>query len=176
MGGSVSLAFGGHPEVLILDEPAAGLDPIARRELLDQIVETLAGSDGCTVLLSTHLVGDLGRVADYIGIMDSGRMAMSLPLETLLDQIKRVQAIFPADQPSIACVIPGALFMARTGPVVNAIVRWTHDGELESLRASVAARIEVFPMELEDIFIELFGDRAPQSHPAQLQRELKNRG
>ena len=168
------LAFAGRPDVLILDEPAAGLDPIARRELLDQIVETLSVSDGCTVLLSTHLVGDLGRVADHIGIMDRGRLAMSLPLEALLGQIKRVQAIFPPDQPFVPCAVPGALSMARTGSVLNAVVRWTHDGELESWRASVDARIQVFPMELEEIFIELFGDHQTPSQLAEPEEKLNH--
>src|SRR5579859_3748405 len=65
-------AFAGRPEVLVLDEPAAGFDLVARRELAGQILEAITQSDGCTVLLSTHIIGDLERMADHIGIMDRG--------------------------------------------------------------------------------------------------------
>ena len=63
---AVVLALSARPEVMLLDEPAGGLDPIARRSLLNGIVEALSHGDGCTVLFSTHLIGDLQRVADAV--------------------------------------------------------------------------------------------------------------
>jgi ABC-type multidrug transport system ATPase subunit len=60
------LAFASRAEVLLLDEPAAGLDPIARRALADEIIELIAGTDGCTVPLSTHLLEDLERLVDAL--------------------------------------------------------------------------------------------------------------
>jgi ABC-2 type transport system ATP-binding protein len=153
------VAFAGRPEVLVLDEPAAGFDPVARRELVDQILEALAQSDGCTVLLSTHLIGDLERMADHIGILDRGRLALSARLEDLLNETRRVQVIFEADEAPAQFAIPGALRVQRMGAVLNAIVRWTGDHELDALRASTRARIQVFPINLEEIFMELFGNR-----------------
>jgi ABC-2 type transport system ATP-binding protein len=154
------LAFAGRPEVLVLDEPAAGFDLVARRELVAQIVEAITQGDGCTVLLSTHLIGDLERVADHIGIIDSGRMAISARLEDLLNRTKRVQVIFQDEDPPVHFAIPGALRTRRAGPVVNAIVQWADRGELNALRDSTSARVQVFPMGLEEIFIELFGHGA----------------
>jgi ABC-2 type transport system ATP-binding protein len=154
------LAFAGRPEVLVLDEPAAGFDLVARRELVAQIVDAITQGDGCTVLLSTHLIGDLERVADHIGIIDSGRMAMSARLEDLLNRTKRVQVIFQDDEPPAQFAIPGAVRTRRAGPVVNAIVQWADRGELNALRDSTNARVQVFPMGLEEIFIELFGHAA----------------
>src|SRR5580765_3653247 len=154
------LAFAGRPEVLVLDEPAAGFDLVARRELVAQIVDAITQGDGCTVLLSTHLIGDLERVADHIGIIDSGRMAISAPLEDLLNRTKRVQVIFQDEDPPVHFAIPGALRTRRAGPVVNAIVQWADRGELNALRDSTSARVQVFPMGLEEIFIELFGHGA----------------
>src|SRR5438105_11935580 len=58
---AILLAFAGRPEVLVLDEPASGLDLVAARQRLAQIVGAMTQSDGCTVLLSTHIVGDLER-------------------------------------------------------------------------------------------------------------------
>ncbi len=154
---AVLLAFASRPEVLVLDEPAAGFDLIARRALLEQVVDAISQSDGCTVLLSTHLVADLERVADYIGVMNAGRLAMSVRLEDLLNHTKRVQVIFEDDEPPADFAIPGAVRSRRAGPVVNAVVRLADDSELDSLRDSMNVRVQVFPIGLEEIFIELFG-------------------
>jgi ABC-2 type transport system ATP-binding protein len=154
---AILLAFAGRPGVLILDEPAAGFDLIARRELVALIIDAITQSDGCTVLLSTHIIGDLERVADHLGFMESGRIALSMRLEDLLNTTKRVQVIFDEDGPPDGFAVPGALHARRSGPVVTAIVRWTHGGELESLRASVNGRVQVFSIGLEEIFVELFG-------------------
>ena len=157
---AILLAFAGRPEVLVLDEPAAGFDLVARRELVAQIVDAITQGDGCTVLLSTHLIGDLERVADHIGVIDSGRMAMSERLEDLLNRTKRVQVIFEDEEPPAHFTVPGAVRTRRAGSVVNAIVQWADRGELNVLRDSTNARVQVFPMGLEDIFIELFGQDA----------------
>jgi ABC-2 type transport system ATP-binding protein len=151
------LAFASRPTVLVLDEPAAGFDLVARREFMEQILDVITRRDGCTVLLSTHIIGDLERMADHIGIMDRGRLALSIPLEDFLNQIKRVQVIFDAEEAPAGFVIPGALNTSRAGAVFNAIVRWTSGSELEVLRASANARVQVFPIGLEEIFVELFG-------------------
>jgi ABC-2 type transport system ATP-binding protein len=152
------LAFAARPEVLVLDEPAAGFDVVARRDLVDQILEAVIQSDGCTVLLSTHLIGDLERMADHIGVIERGRLALSARLEDLLNQTKRVQVIFDAEEAPSGFALPGALRARRTGAVLNGIVRWTNGGELDALRASTGARVQVFPIGLEEIFMELFGN------------------
>src|SRR5262249_42709648 len=164
---AILVALAGRPEVLILDEPAAGLDPAARRELLAQIVDVLGEGDGWTVLLGTHLVGDLGSTAHHIGILYSGRMALSLPLETLLQQFKRVQVVFATDEPPADFAMPGQLSQTRSGPVFKAVVRWPNGCELDALRASVDARIQVFPIGLEEIFIEFFGNGPTAEVPSE---------
>jgi len=154
---AILLAFATWPKVLLLDEPAAGFDLVARRELVDQLVEAITQTDGCTVLLSTHLIEDLERVADRIGIIDHGRMALSVRLEDLLNETRRVQVIFEDDETPAGFAIPGALKTRRDGAVVTALVRWPHGGELDALRSSVNGRVQVFSAGLEEIFIELFG-------------------
>jgi ABC-type multidrug transport system ATPase subunit len=159
---AILVAFAGRPEVLVLDEPAAGFDLVARRELIDLIVDRITQAEGCTVLFSTHILGDLERVADHIGVLSGGRMAFSARLEDLLGTMKRVQLIFE-DRPSAALAIPGALRLHACGTVVTAIVRWNHGGELELLQRSIDARVQVFPMGLEEIFLELFGNGKAES-------------
>ncbi len=172
---AILLAFAGRPEVLVLDEPAAGFDLVARRELVVQIVDAITQGDGCTVLLSTHLIGDLERAADHIGVIDSGRMAMSERLEDLLNRTKRVQVIFQDEEPPAHFAVPGALRSRCAGAVVNAIVQWADRGELNALRDSTNARVQVFPMGLEEIFIELFGHDARNGNDVVTSSETKER-
>jgi len=154
---AILVAFASRPEVLVLDEPASGFDLIARRELIEQIVDAITDAGGCTVLLSTHIVSDLERVADHIGIMDNGRVALSMRLEDLLSHTKRVQVIFDDEEPPSDFAIPGAVQSRRVGAVISAVVRLGDGRELDALRASSNVRVQVFPIGLEEIFIELFG-------------------
>ncbi len=70
---AVILALAARPEVLVLDEPAAGLDPVARRGLIDALIDALGEGADSTILLSTHICSDLERLANHIGIMDWAR-------------------------------------------------------------------------------------------------------
>jgi ABC-2 type transport system ATP-binding protein len=82
---AILLALGHEPELLILDEPAASLDPLARRQFLQMIID-LAEPGKRTVLFSTHITSDLERVADRVAILKSGRIAWQGLLEDLKEQ------------------------------------------------------------------------------------------
>ena len=157
---SVLLALAARPEVLILDEPAAGLDPVARRELIDELIDILSRDGGCTVLLSTHIISDLERIAEKIGIMDRGRITADERLDELQRTCRRVQVIFDGGAPPEGFAVPGAVRSRADGPVVTAVVRLLSETQLDAVRAIPGARVNVFPLGLEDIFIELLGPRA----------------
>ena len=154
---AVVLAFAARPEVLLLDEPAAGLDPIARRELLDEIVEILSAGDGTTILLSTHIISDLERLAETIGFMDHGRIVRQEPLTDLQGRMRRVQVIFGGEGPPAGFAVPGAIRSRAEGAVLTAIVNLASDDQLDPIRRLPGVRVQEFPLGLEDIFIELFG-------------------
>jgi ABC-2 type transport system ATP-binding protein len=80
---ALTLAVAKRPELLLLDEPVASLDPLARREFLQTLMEIVA-VQGVTVVLSSHLVADLERVCDYLVLLVTGRVALSGDVETLL--------------------------------------------------------------------------------------------
>lgn len=82
-------AMAHSPELLVLDEPASALDPVGRRELLREIVQR-AGRQGTTVLLSTHIVSDLERVASDVALLDAGRLLLCLPLDQLKEDLRRL--------------------------------------------------------------------------------------
>ena len=154
---AILLALATRPDVLLLDEPAAGLDPVARRQLVDELIEAVSRGDGMTVLFSTHILTDLERVAEHVGIMDRGHLVTSSRLEDIRSSTKRVQVIFEGSAAPADFAIPGALRSRAEGPVVTAIVRLADDAQLEPVRRIPGARVNVFPLGLEDIFIELFG-------------------
>src|SRR5260370_30148665 len=70
---ALTLAVAKRPELLILDEPVASLDPLARREFLQDLMEAVA-EHGLSVVLSSHLVADLGRVGDYLMVLTAARV------------------------------------------------------------------------------------------------------
>ncbi|MEO5914644.1 MAG: ABC transporter ATP-binding protein [Luteolibacter sp.] len=156
---AVLLAFSARPEVIILDEPAAGLDPIARRQLMEEIVDFLGDGGERTVLFSTHILEDLERVAEHVGIMDRGRMLAAGPLEDLQSGMRRVQVVFDSPAVPEGFSIPGAMRTRVEGPVFTAIARIDSPARLEEIRALPGVRVSDFPLGLQDLFIELLGNQ-----------------
>ena len=94
-----AMAF--RPELLVLDEPSTGLDPIVRRDILSAIIRTIA-DEGRTVLFSSHLLDEVERMADWVAMIDRGRIVLSGPL----DEIKAAPP--PADAPVRRAAEPAA--------------------------------------------------------------------
>jgi ABC-2 type transport system ATP-binding protein len=88
---SLVLAVSHEPEVLVLDEPMAGLDPLAREEFLDGVLRTIC-ERGRTVLFSTHSLDDVQRLADTVGILYGGRLLVHRKIDELLASTKRIRA------------------------------------------------------------------------------------
>lgn len=84
------MAIGHRPKVLILDEPAGGLDPIARKEFLESIIQLIHES-GTTIILSSHQMSDLERIAEHIGIIDNGKMKVETTLEELKETTRTIR-------------------------------------------------------------------------------------
>jgi ABC-2 type transport system ATP-binding protein len=80
---ALTLALAKRPELLLLDEPVAALDPLARREFLQSLMEAVA-EEGLTVLLSSHIVEDLERVCDRLVILSDGRVRLDGPIEDIV--------------------------------------------------------------------------------------------
>ena len=152
---AIILALASNPEVLILDEPAAGLDPLSRRELINEVVGVLNRHTSATILFSTHIISDLERVAEWVGILERGRLVMNRSLDELHGCFRRVQVIFPGEVPPPQFTIPGAAKCNVSGPVVTGVTEFFDAEHIDALKRWPGVRVQVFPLSLEEIFIEL---------------------
>lgn len=163
---AILLALAPQPEVVLLDEPGAGLDPLSRRELIDELIKVLSSGRDCTVLYSSHIISDLERIAEWVGILDRGRLLLNSPLHHLQSCYRRVQVIFPGEAPPSHFVIPGADQCHISGPVVTGVTNMLDAEHLESLRRWPGVRVQVFPLGLEEIFIQTAGKVGIERNPA----------
>jgi ABC-2 type transport system ATP-binding protein len=150
---SILLALGHEPDLLILDEPVASLDPIARRQFLEQIIDVAA--DGRrSVVFSSHIVSDVERLANKIWIVKDGRLHWQGDFDSLKESVVRLH--MRGTQPLPAPLsIPNALRVQRNGTTATAIVHDWNAGLYETLAPQLDAELEVEQLTLEDIFLEL---------------------
>ena len=107
---SLAAALAHRPQLLILDEATAGLDPVVRDEILDEFLSFICDEDHA-ILISSHITSDLEKAADYITYLHQGRVALSQPKDELLDRYGRV-GCSAAD---LAAIQPGDLLRVRRG-------------------------------------------------------------
>jgi ABC-2 type transport system ATP-binding protein len=149
---SILLALGHEPDLLLLDEPMASLDPISRRQFLQEII-SIASAQTRTVLFSTHIISDLERIADQIWILRRGAIAWAGPLDTLKESVVRLTIASRRTLPT-TLALPTALSQQVAGQRASAVVTHWSEAELARLRQDLDADIEVEPLGLEDIFVE----------------------
>jgi ABC-2 type transport system ATP-binding protein len=156
------LALAQRPELLVLDEPTDGLDPVARRDILTALLEFVAQGDA-TVFISTHLVHELERICDWIGVMDQGHLLVQEPLLQLKRGVKRLRI---GGLPAGAMPpLPATLLqreIATAGTETWTVREWEAPmaGALTALGATVLAETD---LDLEDGFIALL--RAFRANP-----------
>ena len=147
------LALGYRPELLILDEPVASLDPLARREFLRSLLEMCRDQDR-TVLFSTHITSDLERVASHLAILKQGRIVLFDELDSVKDRFKRVRISSSHDLPGDFS-IPGALRTEVVGHRATVTLADCSDSLLEKLEGRFPSQVAVEDLNLEEIFLEL---------------------
>ena len=144
------------PEVIVLDEPVDGLDPMMRRQVWSLLLQDVA-ERGTTVLVSSHNLRELEDVCDHVGIMDKGRMLLERPLEALQENTVKIQLALPE-----GAVLPEGLHIlheTRTGRLRQLILRGNGDELTARLSACNPFFLDVLPLSLEEIFIyELGGE------------------
>jgi ABC-2 type transport system ATP-binding protein len=147
------LAMGHEPELLVLDEPAASLDPQARRSFLSTVID-IAGNENRTVVLSTHLTSDLERVASDIVLLKSGTVNYAGPMDELKDSVKTLRLVGKGNLPA-KFDIPGMMSCENTAREALLTMRGVNPNLIRELESLYSADIEVRDLNLEDIFVEV---------------------
>jgi ABC-2 type transport system ATP-binding protein len=157
----LGLTLAPEPELLVLDDPAMGLDPVAHRSLIESMVYLTRRSDR-TIFFSSHQLADVERVADYIAILDRSVLRMCCSLETFRNSVRQVRLRFPGTPPPVP-KIPGLLQAFRAEGELR-IVCMHYDGATEqALRARAPAQMEQMPISLEEAFISYLGERGEKT-------------
>jgi ABC-2 type transport system ATP-binding protein len=139
-----------RPEVLILDEPVDGLDPVMRRQVMSLILSDVA-ERGTTVLISSHNLRELEDVCDHVGIMDKGKMLLERSLADMQGATVKLQLV--GDVPEDLEV----LHSASSGRLQTLIVRGSALEVSSRVAMSKPAYFDVLPLSLEEIFINELG-------------------
>lgn len=149
------VALAHRPELLLLDEPSSGLDPVVRRDILGAIIRTI-GEEGRTVLFSSHLLDEVERVADRVAIIHQGRIVLTASMEEIKETHRRLTLRFEQAIPEPPPLV-GALSREGAGR------EWSYvcSGEPEQLRLAAqslgATVIEETSLSLDEIFVSRVG-------------------
>lgn len=147
------LALAQRPELLVLDEPTDGLDPVVRRDVLTALLDYVS-QQNATVFISSHLVHELERICDWVGVMDRGKLVAELPMQSFKNGIKRLRV---ANAPAMPGDMPFVLLSRdpTDGGHETWIVRgW--QGTMTQWFSGTGAQVrEVVDLDLEEGFVEL---------------------
>jgi ABC-2 type transport system ATP-binding protein len=152
------LALAIRPSMLVLDEPATGLDPIFQRVVLDLLID--AAANGASVLLSSHQVGQVERAADRVAILRRGKLVLAGEIDALKGDEKIVEAIFEGGAPSPNGLAgdPRVRRLETTGAILRVYARRDADALAAGLGGLGARSIRVIDRGLEDIFLDAVAD------------------
>lgn len=152
------LAICHRPELLILDEPAGGLDPAARREFLEASIHLL-NREGSAILFSSHHMQDIERIGARVILLDEGRVRLDMALDRMREDVC-VAMIPKSAEPDVAALerIPGCLGVRSVGDDWHAVF----DGATEAVAARLnghagAGQVRCVRAPLEELFVELVG-------------------
>jgi len=149
---NLALAMAIEPELLILDDPTLGLDTAARRQFLELAIELIQKEDR-TILFSSHILGDVERIADRVGVLVGGRLVIDCALEELKSRIKKLQILFPQKAPDNLFITEIVHQRVRDREIVLTVANW-NDRKQAMLDTFGPQSCTELPMTLEDIFIE----------------------
>lgn len=151
------LSIAARPELMILDEPVDGLDPVMRRQIWSLIMSDVA-EHGLTVLVSSHNLRELEDVCDHVGIMNHGKILIERSLDELQTSITKIQLAFENELPALPPEIQ-VLKRVSTGRVHTLIVKGEPRAAEQRIAALNPLLMDVLPLTLEEIFIyELGGE------------------
>ncbi|MFH1178058.1 MAG: ABC transporter ATP-binding protein [Acidobacteriota bacterium] len=142
-------ALGHGPRLLLLDEPTSGLDPVVRAEVLDVLWEVLE-SEESAIFYSTHVLSDIGRLADELVFLSDGRVVQRAAKDDLLEAWRRISFRLAVEEPEL----PGAVSHRRVRAEHQVVTR-DHEATARALAALGADAIEASRLAIDEIAVEI---------------------
>jgi ABC-2 type transport system ATP-binding protein len=156
-----------RPDLLLLDEPSSGLDPIVRRDIVEAIIRTVT-DEGRTVIFSSHLLDEVERVCDHLAMLHRGKLSLCEPLDALKARHSRITLRFELPQAATPTV-PGAMSVHGSGRAWTIICDASEIDSYALARSLRATIVDECPASLDEIFVAQTGALAA-SGGAQLGR------
>jgi ABC-2 type transport system ATP-binding protein len=147
-----------RPELLLLDEPSSGLDPVVRRDILEAIIRTVA-DEGRTVFFSSHLLEEVERVADDMAMMFNGQVVLAGPVDEVKEKHRRLVLRFDSPQSS-APKLPGVLSLNGGGQEWTAICNGRRDEAVAAAARAGGRLVDESSPSLDEIFVAWAGAKS----------------
>ncbi|EIJ78216.1 ABC transporter ATP-binding protein [Bacillus methanolicus PB1] len=151
------LALSTMPEILILDEPMDGLDPVIRKKVKSLIIQDVADRE-MTVLISSHNLREVEDICDHVGILHKGSLLLEKELDDLKTDIHKIQIAFKNDVPKGLFRDISVLHKEKRGSVLLCIVRGSEEDIVSHIEKFSPVIFDLLPLTLEEIFIYEMGD------------------
>jgi ABC-2 type transport system ATP-binding protein len=149
---SLALAVAPDPELLILDDPTLGLDPNVRRDFLESMIQIIQRR-GRTILVSSHILGDVERVADRVGVMVDGVLRVDCPADHFKREVRKVVVEFGREPPPLP-PCPGLMSDWQVGTRRELVFVGYGPQQRAAIEALQPNHVEILDLNLEDAFIE----------------------
>jgi ABC-2 type transport system ATP-binding protein len=150
------LALARRAELLILDEPSEGLDPVGIEQLLQSLVTR--SSEGAAVFLSSHQIAEVERIADHVCILDRGRLTVDVSLDDIRQSYRRIDLSFDALPAEREFQLSGVASIETSGRQMRVFATRNADAIVERARDFHANSIEVAPVDLREVFLKTVRD------------------
>jgi len=148
---AILLAIGFEPELLILDEPAAALDPVARHQFLELLLE-IVQNEGRTILISSHILSDVEKVIDHVLILDKGKILRDCSFDELREEFLRVRLTSLNGPLKAPLDIRGVIACEQNDRQAVVTMRTVYKDELDAAVQSLRCEVEVLPISFEDTY------------------------
>jgi len=150
------LALCRNAELLILDEPTEGLDPVVTEQVL-QVLISFVSEGQATVFFSSHRLPEIEQVCDRICLIHEGRLVFQDTLDDLKEHCRRVQFVFPGDTRAAATALAGSGLVKQDGRTLSVLARRGAEEIIHQGRALGATSIDAQPVSLKELFLEMLG-------------------
>lgn len=152
MKAAFALNLARHPEVMILDEPTAGLDAMAKKDLLDSLVLAVENED-MTVVISSHHLNELEKICDTVTVIRNGEVKVEDGLDEVTGKIQKYQVVFANEAPTKLYEHKALCHISNIGSVYTVVLHYEVEGFEQEMTNLGAILVEKMPVGLEESFI-----------------------